>query len=152
MPALTAEQRSAIPNFWTLLDLSTGHLKPQDFKLLGGYRGPNSDGRDWDEGQNLYVTPLTHGWLISTSGATACPEIGEAADEGARVAREERVAAMREEGFSDEFVAIYVFACENGVADIRFDADANYLPGFPAFDSVTGARIEEEDSVPTPGM
>lgn len=155
MPALTPEQRSVIPNFWTLLDLSTGHLKPQDFKLLAEYRGPNSSGRDWDEGQSLYVTPLAHGWLISTSGATACPQIGELADESARVDREDRVAAMREEGFSDEFVAIYVFACENGVADIRFDADASYLPGFPAFDPVTGDRVEEEEEeqpLPLPGL
>lgn len=151
MPALTAEQRSAIPNFWTLLDLSTGHLKPQDYKILEGYSGPSDSGRD--EGQSLHVTPLSHGWLISTAGAMACPQISEMADESARIERVSRIAAMRDEGVSDEFVAIYEFACENGVADIRFDADASYLPGFPAFDSETGARVEEEEEpLPAPGM
>jgi hypothetical protein len=121
------------------------------------YRGPDSDGeRDRDLGQSLLVTPCVGGWIISTSGCLApapddklLPADKALLDE----ARNEIISHMRSEGFSDEFVAVFRYACENGVTDIRFHADADYLPGFPRFDFMTDRR-EDDDEIemnPTPG-
>ncbi|RDJ22015.1 hypothetical protein DWF00_27230 [Bosea caraganae] len=150
-----SDERFRKANFWTMLDLSTGHLRKGDFELLETYRGVDEDGeRDGDFGQSLYVTLCPCGWIISTSGCLA-PAPDRDLSPSARIDIEERraekISEMRAEGFSEEFVALFTHACENGVTDIRFHADASDLPGFPIFDLMTDEREEEYDVGVAPG-
>lgn len=144
---LTAvEPQPRLANLWTMLDLSTGHLRRGDYELLELYRGPGEDHeRDRDPGQSLFVTPCVAGWIISTSGCLA-PD-GEMSPENAaslEADRAEAIAEMKDEGFSDEFVALFKFAYENGASDLRFHGDADPIPGFPLFDLISD-KHEDDD-------
>ena len=151
-----ADVRSRAANFWIMLDLSTDHLRRGDHELLTDYRGPDSDGqRDRDPGQSLFVTPCVGGWIVSTSGCLApAPDhrLPSAAKALLDEARNEIISHVRSEGFSDEFVAIFRYAYEHGVTDIRFHADADYLPGFPRFDLGTDQRENEDEPDPAPAF
>lgn len=133
-----ADERSSSLNFWTILELSTGHLRKSDCELLEGYRGPDVDS-DWDRdpGQSLFVTPCVGGWIISTTGCLALAP-GTVLSPEEKVRRDKHrhmvIENMKAEGFSAEFVALFTYACENRVTDIRFDRDAAELLDFPIFD------------------
>ncbi len=93
--------------------------------------------RDRDPGQSLYVTPCVGGWIISTADfLKPVPDAEFLSEDKAILDKERRavIADMRAEGFSDEFVALFTYACENRVAHIRFHRDVADLPGFPIFD------------------
>jgi len=117
------------------LDISTGNMKSTDAKILEGYR-VDPQGRKRPKGGTLIVDPIGNwGWTISTSGW------GEDTSE--------RIQELREEGFSEEFINIMLYAYENDLDGVRFDCDADPEPGFPFFDWESGdTLIEAEASAP----
>lgn len=130
--------------FWTLLDLSTGHLRPGDIALLEQYRGADWEGeRHRDPGQTLFLSPVVGGWLITTAWCLANgPEHMLSPEQRAELGinRQNVIKSIREEGFSEEFIALFRYAYEHGAAEIRFHRDAGCVPGFPRFDLEPGGR------------
>lgn len=124
--------------FWTLLDLSTAHLRPGDIALFEQYRGPDWEGeRDRDPGQTLFLSPVVGGWLITTADCMARrPDHMLTPAEKAELTerRREVITGIRSEGFSEEFIALFKYAYENMAPEIRFHRDADYISGFPRFD------------------
>lgn len=129
------------PNSRSFLDISTGHLRPQDIRNLEEYTGVSKE----DEDKFLRVSPHVFGWIVSTgvmfhsNGA-----------EGDQMVQER----LRESGFSDEFFDLIKHASENDAPMIRFDADADYEPGFPVFEYGTDTVIDDgmETGSPAPKM
>ncbi len=148
-PLLQAQE----PQFWKLLDLSTEHITPEDHALLGGYRGPDWRGeRDRDIDQTLFVTPCVGGWIVSTSGCAAPrPTRLLSASGKAELAmmRREVLARMRREGFSEAFIGVFRYAYDNGVSDIRFDRDADFVPHLSLFDAERGVSGCDPASKPS---
>ncbi|WP_457090583.1 DUF5983 family protein [Microvirga sp. P5_D2] len=91
----------------TFLDLSTAHLTYEDVELI--------------EAEALPMACMTndYGWIVST--ATLIDEQG----------REERVAKLREIGFSDIFITLAVHAAKMGAWLLRFDCDEAIDPMLP---------------------
>lgn len=106
-----------------VLDITTGHLKSTDDKLLHQHVG--------DAGI-FHCSALPGGWYVSTAGWNS-PD----ADDGI----EARSAAARAAGFSEEFIALMVSAVERDVHAIQFDRDGTPEPGFVTFD------WENEDAI-----
>lgn len=110
--------------FQTFLDISTSHLTPEDAEIINNDRDLKSDGIVGTTG-----TSLTHyhaGVIVSTMSLTA--------DNPSEI-RDDKIAAMKADGFSDEFVALAVHAASEGGILLRFDQDAPVLDNFPTFDS-----------------
>jgi hypothetical protein len=66
------------------------------------------------------VTPCVGGWVISTGGCIEPAPEAALSSEDKAIRDEEHstvIGDMRAEGFSDEFVALFMYACENRVAD-----------------------------------
>lgn len=121
----------ASSNFKKFLDVSTGHLRKQDIEALEKYTGnPESD-----RPLKLICHPTEYGWIVS-AGVLAVGSDAQAAAENVR--------ALKEEGFSDEFIALLEHAHKNDAWMVQFDSDADYEPGFPVFDYGTDIDITEE--------
>lgn len=117
-----------------MLDLSTAHITSKDADLLRTYRA-DENGPD----KALTAYPYEYGWTVSTSGML---------DGGAD--REEKIAAMRAEGFSDHFVNMMTHAADLDVAMVRLDRDAECEPGLPTFDWSAGDEMTPADPAPKP--
>ena len=91
----------------TFLDLSTAHLTHGDVELI--------------EAEAMPMTCMTYeyGWVVSTA-----PLIDEEE-------REEKVADLREVGFSEAFISLAVHAGKMGAWLLRFDCDEDIDPMLP---------------------
>ena len=91
----------------TFLDLSTAHLTYVDVELI--------------EAEAVPMTCMTYdyGWIISTASLIDAVE------------REQRVAQLREIGFSEEFIALAVHAGKMGSWLLRFDSSEEINPMLP---------------------
>lgn len=124
-----------------LLDLSTGHLRTSDRKLLEGYTGHGKEGD-----QTLIVRPYEYGWQVSTSGWNY-----KDADDGFEV----RAKAARDEGFSEEFINLMRKGVESDTVMLQFDRDAEPEPGFPIFDWESNDAMsmpDEDETTPSPSV
>lgn len=137
-------------SFPRIFDTSTGHLRPSDHSLLERLaRGEQLPGS--------VPTPVIcyeigeYGFMVRTDGGKKSAMSDQA---GLVRWREEKVAAMKEAGFSDEFVALMRHAWENDAVFLSLDRDNEPEPGFPLFDAVTGEMYDdgsgEEPSAPAP--
>ena len=91
----------------TFLDLSTAHLTYEDVELI--------------EAEAMPMTCMTyeHGWIVSTA-----PLIDEEE-------REDKVADLREVGFSETFITLAIHAGKMGAWLLRFDCDESIDPMLP---------------------
>jgi hypothetical protein len=91
----------------TFLDLSTAHLTYEDVELI--------------EAEAVPMTCMTYeyGWIVSTA-----PLIDEEE-------REQKVADLREVGFSETFITLAVHAGKMGAWLLRFDCDEHIDPMLP---------------------
>lgn len=103
----------------TFLDLSTAHITSKDAALLTKHV---TEGRPEDSMMFVYACG-DYGWTVSTAGMLDTP-----------FEREMRLAAMRDIGYSDHFVAMMTHAADLGVQMVRLDCDAELEPGLPTFD------------------
>lgn len=126
----------------TTLDVSTGHLRTSDRKLLEGYL---HNGEKFP-GQTLIVRPYPYGWMVITSGW----DLTRDADDGFEV----RAQAARDEGFSEEFINLMRRAVEQKTVQLQFDRDGDPEPGFPIFDWENGDTMSmpEDDETPRPAI
>lgn len=117
------------------LDLSTAHITSKDAKLLKKYTAAEGH----PPGSALIAYPYEYGWTVSTSGM-----LNDKAD------REECLAGMREEGFSEHFVNMMVYAADNETQMVRLDRDGDCEPGLPTFDWEKGDEMTpaEEPAAP----
>jgi hypothetical protein len=97
-------------------DLSTGHLRVKDGELL------EDMGRRELSSLPLIIHSTNHGWII---------DLGAPRNDQ----------AIKDLGFSDEFVALLAHAQSAGSTMVEFDTDADFEPGFPIFDQVTDEDI-----------
>jgi hypothetical protein len=114
-----------------LLDLSTGHLSRKDIELLKDYKA-----EDNSSDKALIAYPFAYGWTVSTSGMLNSED------------RFERIDEMRQEGFSEYFVAVMVHAAELGAVIVRFDRDAEYEPGLARFEDGADEPVAEASPAP----
>jgi hypothetical protein len=113
----------------TLLDVTTGHLKKQDREALQRI----ADSQKAENWPTPHVYEQEYGWYIS-AGVMYGDDI---------VQGQER---LRNEGFSEEFIALMTYAQENDVAMVNFDSDGEPEPGFKIFDEYTDEEIREDDA------
>lgn len=113
----------------TLLDVTTGHLKKQDREALQRL----ADGQKTENWPTPHVYEQEFGWYIS-AGVMYGDDVAEGQDR------------LREQGFSEEFIALMTYAQENDVTMVNFDADGEPEPGFKIFDEDTDEEILEDDA------
>jgi hypothetical protein len=113
----------------TLLDVTTGHLKKQDREALQRI----ADSQKAENWPTPHVYEQEYGWYIS-AGVMYGDDI---------VQGQER---LRNEGFSEEFIALMTYAQENDVAMVNFDSDGEPEPGFKIFDEYTDEENREDDA------
>lgn len=114
----------------TLLDVTTGHLKKQDREALQRL----ADAQKTENWPSPHVYEQEYGWHIS-AGVMYGDDIAEG---------QER---LREQGFSEDFIALMTYAQENDVAMVTFDADGEPEPGFKIFDEDTDEEVLEDGAV-----
>jgi len=128
------------PNLQSMLDISTGHLRKQDIEALERYTG----NLEADGNLKLNASPQQYGWIVSTGVFYH----GGSKDEDVHV-----IEQLKQEGFSDEFIALLKHARDNAAAIIRFDRDASCEPGFPVFEYGTDERVDvDEDHAAAPSL
>jgi hypothetical protein len=113
----------------TLLDVTTGHLKKQDREALQRL----ADSQKRENWPRPHVYEQEYGWYIS-AGVMYDEDVAEGQG------------CLREEGFSEEFIALMTYAQENDIAMINFDADGEPEPGFKIFDEDTDEEILDEEA------
>ncbi len=116
----------------TMLDVTTGHLKKQDREALQRL----ADTQKSENWPVPHVYEQEYGWYIS-AGFMYYDDVAEG---------QER---LREEGFSEEFIALMTYAQENDVAMVNFDADGEPEPGFKIFDENTDEVVLDDDAAAT---
>ncbi|WP_315921351.1 hypothetical protein [Mesorhizobium sp. SP-1A] len=117
----------AVPTTKPHADLSTGHLRHNDYHLL-------QDVSDDLNPAPIHAYDHSYGWIVDVKSA------GPEAD-------------LKAAGFSDEFLALVAAARESGADLLDFDQDADLDPGFPEFDAATGELVKPEEDTPSaPGM
>lgn len=123
----------------TFLDISTCHITSKDAEVLRRIRPGNGTHL---APPRLIVQPYEYGWTISTSGMLDGDED-----------RAERLAAMIDEGFSEHFIKMMLYAADNGTQMVRLDCDAGLEPGLPTFDWEKNDEMTpaEEVASPMPG-
>jgi hypothetical protein len=111
------------PGIQTFLDVNTSHLTPSDVELLQDHKDMQEDGV-----ASLTGTSVMHyadGCIVSTMSLVG--------DNPADVI-ESKIAAMKADGFSDEFIALAQYGAAEGGLLLRFDNDAPILEAFPTFE------------------
>lgn len=117
----------SVPTTKPHADLSTGHLRHNDYHLL-------QDVSDDLNPAPIHAYDHGYGWIIDVKSA------GPEAD-------------LKAAGFSDEFLALVAAARESGAELLDFDADADLDPGFPEFDAATDELVKPDEDAPSvPGM
>lgn len=118
------------PGIQAFLDVNTSHLTPSDVELLQEHKDLQAEGIS-----SLAGTMVMHyddGCIISTMSLVG--------DNPAEVI-EGKVAAMKADGFSDEFIALAQYGAAEGGLLLRFDNDAPVLEAFPTFDPSNGLSM-----------
>lgn len=101
----------------TMLDLSTGHITEEDstklyiLKELATLR--NSP---------IRIIAHQYGWFVNVPEDKSVQE------------RIERVIALIDAGFSEEFIVLYFMARDSGCSWINFDQDGETVDDLPVFD------------------
>lgn len=114
----------------SMLDASTQHLKKQDREALQRL-ADSQKGENWP---TPHVYEQEFGWYIS-AGVMYGDDVADG---------QER---LREEGFSEEFIALMTSAKERDISMVSFDTDAEPEPGFKLFDEETDEEIPSDDEV-----
>lgn len=114
----------------TMLDASTLHLRKQDRDALQRL-AESQKSENWP---TPHVYEQGYGWYIS-----AGIMYGDNVADG-----QER---LREEGFSEDFIALMTSAKERDIAMVSFDSDAEPEPGFKLFDFETDEELPSDDDV-----
>jgi hypothetical protein len=118
------------PGIQTFLDVNTAHLTPSDVALLQDHKEMLEDGV-----ASLIGTSVMHyqdGCIVSTMSLVS--------DNSADVI-EAKIAAMKADGFSDEFIALAQYGAAEGGLLLRFDNDAPVLEAFPTFEPENGLSM-----------
>ena len=118
------------PGIQTFLDVSISHLTPSDVELLQDHKDLLEDGI-----ASLAGTSVMHydnGCIISTMSLVRDNPI-EVIDA--------KIAAMKSDGFSDEFIALAQYGAAEGGLLLRFDSDAPVLEAFPTFEPVNSLSM-----------
>lgn len=114
------------PGMTATLDVDFRHLTLTDINLIEDIRA------GFNLPQAVTVYPYEDGFMIVT-------EVLATGTEGERA---EKLAAMKEAGFSDELIALLKYCGDNGGTLARFDTGASLvLDDFPIFDHETGLEI-----------
>lgn len=130
----------------SIFEVSTENIRPSDLELLNNVVGPNGA---WTKGP-VYVFGLADdGFVIRTDGGRKSSMKDEASLAEFRV---QKLAAMRGEGYSAEFVALIENAWENECVFLSIDRDNVWVPGFPAFDHETGEMVDDGKDLSGPSM
>lgn len=118
------------PGIQTFLDVHTSHLTPSDVEILQDHKDMQDEGI-----ASLIGTSVMHyadGCIVSTMSLVG--------DNPAEVI-EHKIAAMKADGFSDEFIALAKYGAAEGGLLLRFDNDAPVLDAFPTFDPENGLSM-----------
>jgi hypothetical protein len=119
--------------FQKILDLSTAHMTSKDNKILQNYMDSPAAIR------SLIAYSYEYGWTISTSLML-----------NGAVDRDEHLAKVRKEGFSEAFIKILTHAADNGAVLVRLDRDGDLEPGLPSFDWDNDDEIVEPEAAAAP--
>lgn len=118
------------PGIQTFLDVHTSHLTPSDVELLQEHKDLLEDGIASFTGTS--VMHYADGCIVSTMSLVG--------DNPAEVI-EAKVASMKADGFSDEFIALAQYGAAEGGLLLRFDNDAPVLDAFPTFEPENGLSM-----------
>lgn len=109
-----------------ILDIATSHLTLADVELFE--RIATNEFKP----SSATVYPYEDGVMVVT----------EVLAFGSNEEKADKITAMKEEGFSDELIALLKYCGENGGTMARFDnASSLELDDFPIFDHETGLEI-----------
>lgn len=118
------------PGIQTFLDVHTSHLTPSDVEILQDHKDMQDEGI-----ASLVGTSVIHyhsGHIVSTMSLVG--------DNPAEIV-EDKIAAMKADGFSDEFIALAQYGAAEGGLLLRFDNDAPVLEAFPTFEPGNGLSM-----------
>jgi len=121
----------------SIFEISTENIRPSDLELLNASVGPDNARR---KGPISLFGLGDDGYMIRTDGGRKSAMKREAELESYRA---EKLAEIREAGYSEEFIALYVNAWENDCVFLSMDRDNTYVPGFPVFDHDTGEMVDD---------
>lgn len=120
----------ALENVGRTLDIASAHLRMKDVETLKDYDG------SW---LKIHLEEDQF-WI-----GTGCMFVGEADMPGV-------VSALKDVGFSDEFIHIMQTAADENIRIITFDRDAEYEPSFPIFDENDNDITADVLDIATPKM